>query len=94
MAERGRAEGRGGYVGTWPQPGAAQAGGLAPRRVSRRVAGAHRKIAGTGRGRGQRQPADAVSAERSLVSLLEKRRGREQGATPREMSEVLCKRPL
>src|SRR6202042_837470 len=30
MAERGRAQGRGGYVGTWPQPGAAQAGGLAP----------------------------------------------------------------
>src|SRR6185437_3345808 len=29
MAERGR-EGRGGYAGTWPQPGAAQAGGLAP----------------------------------------------------------------
>ena len=30
MAERGRAQGRGGYAGTWPQPGAAQAGGLAP----------------------------------------------------------------
>ena len=30
MAERGRVHGRGGYVGTWPQPGAAQAGGLAP----------------------------------------------------------------
>src|ERR1700744_252244 len=31
MAERGdRAHGRGGYAGTWPQPGAAQAGGLAP----------------------------------------------------------------
>jgi competence protein ComEC len=30
MTERGRAEGRGGYVGTWPQPGAAQASGLAP----------------------------------------------------------------
>jgi competence protein ComEC len=30
MAERGRAEGRGGYAGTWPQAGAAQAGGLAP----------------------------------------------------------------
>jgi competence protein ComEC len=30
MVERGRAIGRGGYVGTWPQPGAAQAGGLAP----------------------------------------------------------------
>src|ERR1700761_8040472 len=27
MAERDRAHGRGGYVGTWPQPGAAQAGG-------------------------------------------------------------------
>jgi competence protein ComEC len=30
MAERGRAEGRGGYVGTWPQPGATQAGGVVP----------------------------------------------------------------
>src|SRR5579864_2871475 len=30
MAERGRVHGRGGYAGTWPQPGAAQAGGLAP----------------------------------------------------------------
>jgi competence protein ComEC len=30
MAERGRAQGRGGYAGTWPQPGAAQAGGFAP----------------------------------------------------------------
>src|SRR6202046_2239772 len=30
MAERDRAHGRGGYVGTWAQPGAAQAGGLAP----------------------------------------------------------------
>jgi len=30
MAERDRAHGRGGYAGTWPQPGATQAGGLAP----------------------------------------------------------------
>src|ERR1700744_197208 len=30
MAERDRAHGRGGYAGTWPQPGAAQAGPLAP----------------------------------------------------------------
>src|SRR6202012_6031688 len=30
MAERDRAHGRGGYVGTWPQPGVVQAGGLAP----------------------------------------------------------------
>jgi competence protein ComEC len=30
MAERDRAHGRGGYAGTWPQPGAARAGGLAP----------------------------------------------------------------
>jgi competence protein ComEC len=30
MAERGRAQGRGGYAGTWPGSGAAQAGGFAP----------------------------------------------------------------
>jgi competence protein ComEC len=30
MAERGRAQGRGGYVGTWPGSGAAQAGGFVP----------------------------------------------------------------
>src|ERR1700728_1200502 len=30
MAERGRAQGRGGYVGTWPGSGAAQVGGFVP----------------------------------------------------------------
>jgi competence protein ComEC len=30
MAEPGRAQGCGGYDGTWPQPGAAQAGGFMP----------------------------------------------------------------